>query len=230
MSFGSSIQFTSREQVQSAFDEQDDLPNFGIFQRSQLVFKYTGGNKDEGSEYLGKILTSLEQSQSIAVYTLALYEKKVERPTVSNYDCAIGFRLRNEAVGYVPGMGSPAQVFPEIIQQLKDLRKEIEELKQQREEEDDDNDQPTTLETVTGLLENPAIQNLINGLMSKSTKQTASLSGVPDNATEDQKLAAAIQVLRIADPQLSDHLLKLAELSQNNPKKFQAILSTVELL
>ena len=77
-------------------------------------------------------------------------------------------------------------------------------------------------------MQNPAIMLVIQGLIMRAvdkiipggTSAPVTLAGVDDA----DKLTTALQILKQADPQLEDDLLRLAKLAQEDPSQFNFLL------
>ena len=98
--------------------------------------------------------------------------------------------------------------------------------------EEQDNDEQETNDAggvVGALMQNPAIMQVIQGLIMRAVDKIipagsgapVALAGVDDNG---DKLGTALQILKAADPELEDDLMRLAILAQNDPGQFQFLL------
>jgi len=97
------------------------------------------------------------------------------------------------------------------------------------EQEEEETEAPTQSENIVGaLMQNPAVMQVIQGLIMRAvdkiipvgTGAPVTLAGVDDA----DKLTAALQILKQADPQLEDDLLRLAKLAQEDPGQFNFLL------
>lgn len=231
LSVGGSLQYTKKEQVINAYQLQE-IPSWAIAHRRQFLFKYIGEDLEEGAEQLEKILEDLQNSA--AVYTLRLYEKtNGERITDKTpYDLSFNFRFKTESENYLPGLGgSPREILPLFMQKLETMQEEISALRREREEESEEDTEPQedTIGKITQLLSNPAVMAMLQKFFpaGSPTQVPAQLSGIGD---EEKKIQAALEILRAADPQLGSHLLKLAQVAQNDKQKFSGLISMIDLL
>lgn len=235
-----SVQYTSKEQVLLAYQEQG-IPSLAIMQGKQFMFRFISDDVNEGSEYLEKILDSLVLSASAAIYTLCLYENKNGGIITSStpYDLSFNFRfaVQSQSQNFVPNMGSPREVFPVFMSRMEKLEEQISELRNELAEKDDEG-QGDELGLIGRLLENPAIQNLLTGLISQkqitASSQAATVGSIPESGLNgpniSEKLFQAIIVLQQHDNKLDEHLTKLAAIAAEKPKKFKALLSALELM
>jgi hypothetical protein len=223
MSVGRSVQYTSKDQVLSAY-ETFEIPSWSIRNGNQLLWKYSGDDIAAGEQLLDRVLNDLVKAKSIGIYTLCLYEEAGEIKLKTEYDLSFNFRFQSESENYVSGLGgSPSAVLEEI----RLMRKEIEELRAEREEEDDAPENGP-LGSIGELLKNPEVMALLGKIFNSTPGQVpAQLSGITAD-DEEKKIQQAIPVLKIHDPKLGSHLLKLAELAEKNSVKFKTMISILD--
>lgn len=119
----------------------------------------------------------------------------------------------------------------EIISRLSAIESKM----QEPEEYDEDEPEPSQQAQLIGsILNNPLfingiIQGIFNVFKLPQQPQPAAnvkLAGVTENSEtmeiefDTEKLNAALIVLKQADPNLEEHLLKLADMAKNNPQQF----------
>lgn len=131
-----------------------------------------------------------------------------------------------------------------VIEMLRKMEERLSAIEKAEEEEQEDEKPQTISEKIgayaLGLIENPAIQQaiagaIVNGLgkfIPMQQGQAAKVAGVKqsddvsDSVSEMQrsKIVKAINRLAVCDPQLGDHLLRLADIAENDPGKYQMAL------
>lgn len=122
-----------------------------------------------------------------------------------------------------------AGVNSEIISRLSAI-----ESKMNEPEDEDEEPEPSQQEQLIGsILNNPMfINGLVQGIFSvfkiPQQQNNVTLAGVdtetPEINFDTDKLNAALVVLKQADPQLEDHLLKLADMAKNNTSQFNWLI------
>ena len=117
-----------------------------------------------------------------------------------------------------------AGVNNEIVSRLAAIEERLSEEQVNDEQETND---PGNV--VGALMQNPAIMQVIQGLIMRAVDKIipagsgapVALAGVDDNG---DKLGTALQILKAADPELEDDLLRLAQLAQQDPAQFNFLL------
>lgn len=117
-----------------------------------------------------------------------------------------------------------AGVNNEIVSRLAAIEERL-----SAEPETDDDEPADTGGIVGALMQNPAIMSMFQNMIMKVAEKVipggagapVALAGVDDNA---DKLETALQILKAADPQLEDDLLRLAQLAQQDPAQFNFLL------
>jgi hypothetical protein len=170
-------------------------------------------------------------------YTLAWWD---ERPKMTKgtpdeapsgsvvFVCATEEQISGRIEGYRERIG---YVNNEIVSRLAAI-----EARLQKEEEDDDEEeeqQPEQSAVLGALMQNPAVVNTIqtllmriaDGVVPAPVPVASKLAGVEDPVEFDtEKLNRALVILKRADPNLEDDLLKLARMAEDNPKQFAWLL------
>lgn len=134
---------------------------------------------------------------------------------------SFNFRFQVESENFVSG-GKPSA----ILEELREMRREMNELRARIDDDDEDDPPPSPLGTVGELLKNPEFMALLGQVLGNKTPVSpAQLSGIDD---EDSKITRAIPILKKYDPNLGSHLLKLAELAEKNSVKFKTMISILD--
>jgi hypothetical protein len=236
------IQIIGRDAVLQRF-EALNCDAWALYQGKQFI---VGGT---GSEDLDQWLTSFEASGTTATYLLRVYDCS-EKPTSStgntDYVACMGFKL----IDNYEGMG--------IAGHSNSLMQRLGAVEKQLKERDSDNEEDKTDigGIVMGYLEDPSKLAQIAGIVKMFVAGTAPLpavAGVPaaapaavqgigavtpgadsapvtDDETKLQRLAASLDILGAKDPQICEHLEKLAKLAQDDPGLFKAVISKLDLL
>lgn len=197
-------------------------------------YLYDQDDKIEGRQILQEALTALANNRhNTNAYNIAILRPVDKRHKSKQTGAPEGFEIVNgstfkfnqsEFIPYQP------QIIAGNDREISNLRSEIAALKMQLAGEDmeDDQEEPEDENILSGILKNPEIQkNLVMGLMSLFNGNTGAkvtnLAGIPED--QEDKIYAAIEVLKEADPNLADSLTKLANIAVNNPTQFKMLLS-----
>lgn len=208
------VQFVGIGKTVEAF-ENSDCKMWSLWVDRQMLFSFVGNDSAEAAGALQDILEKLEQNRG--VYTLKVYRKIKDPDFICEKDPSHGsFNFRMMAYdGDTEGTGY-----------YKSLREELAAVKAERDtllDEVGDRDDGGIMGKLGNLfMEDPAklplmiasIQNVI-GMFTTQTRQTGqpapvALSGV--NSALDEQLKQVIEQLKKKDPNLLQHLQKLAAL------------------
>lgn len=228
MSAKKSIQFRSIPLIIEYYREYE-LPCWEIQHDKVPIFRYDGDDTVEGEEKLQHKLNMLKKEGSAGIYTLTLYGDGADK-------LACGFRLNEYSDNYIPGVAGGVPAYNEIMSELNALKAEMKKMRE--DDEDEDEDGMAGLGQIGTLLENPVVQTLLAGVLTKVFPQQSqqpghdvnpgglhAINGVIINPQEqEQKISQALFILKKYDTQLGDHLLKLARLAETNPAKFKSLL------
>lgn len=206
------------------------IPTWSVKQGSALCYKYIGEDIEEGGRQLEAYLDLLQDTESAAIYQLCLYEDFSGRLTdKTECDLSNNFRLNDNTASY----GSPDHFgggYGAILGEIKTMRKELNDLKNQQPEEN-------KLGIIGEILEYESLQPIIMAIGNKCAdwimspaKQVGELkrvSGVPPGATqaktcnwrEDKQIGEAMDVLALTGD-LPEILAQLALLSRKKPTQF----------
>jgi hypothetical protein len=223
-----SVQFTDEVSVLKMYDNNEAV-QWAIFHGTQLMSKYQGKDEHQAREKLKQFLTVVQNSA--AVYTVKLYEKTQGKITnATTHDCSYNFKLLNDTIPYNGGN----YILQQMEKKFTDLQQEIVQLRVERLAENEDDEEPQSdwlggLGKIPGM--NEAIAGLVRGLVSGMGGQAdmqntrIGIAGVTMN--EEEKLTTAMAILAEVDPQLPDHLYKLAMVAKKDPVKFQNLLQVL---
>lgn len=237
------IQIIGKSAVIQRYDALD-CNAWALYQGKQFI---VGGS---GSEELEQWLTSFEASGTTATYMLRVYDGD-EKPTSStantDYVACMGFKL----IDNYEGMGIAGHS-NSLMQRLGAIEKQLKERDSDGEEDKPDIggivmgylEDPTKLAQIAGIIRmfvsgaapSPAVAGVpaaapaaIQGIGSVTPGATDNVP-VTDDETKLQRLAAALDILGAKDPQICEHLEKLAKLAQDDPGLFKAVISKLDLL
>lgn len=179
-------------------------------------------------------------------------KKKIKASTEADY--AYNVMLFDPEEYPSNGMVTRREGYALVMQELQDIKAQMAIQKQEEEEEEDEPESVSGVSNILGffnkLLDNQEVQNkigqLVTGWMDKlllpapaintfpmSTPHEAgamgSVPGAPGQAmiTQEQalKIQSSIEILAGIDPQLGDHLEKIAQLAQKSPGKYKTMIS-----
>lgn len=245
MPAGKSVQFRGIDQAVEAYQNQE-IPRWGLFQGSQFLCKYEGTSMADGADKLETFLKALDlRSADANTYTLCVYDdlgvnEKIKSNT--KYDGSFNFRLVDNIEGYNDQRNK-------YEQRIAGLENTIREMNEPEDEE------PATVkdQLYAGLgkiLEHPQVQQLlatkfiqildglstgISGIFNNKTQpmQEAFPRAAAIGATKDDenlKLEQAVNYLVTIDPLLGTHLLKLAQIAQGDPAKYQNLIGMLNFM
>lgn len=235
MSQAKSIQFKSVEAIVAWYSEEDAPDNWKIaYGKEPPVFQYNGDEKTDGIEKLRRNLNQMFAERSAAIYTIQLFEG--DKAVMS-----ANFRLHDHSDLYVPGVPGGIGGTGEMISILRNLEKQnelitqrLDKLEEDDKDDDDDDTDDQGLGQINNFLNNPFVQGflgkLFDGGLGQKQQKPPAISGINENATQQEKINQAIEILKAHDDKLGDHLLKLASIAKSNPEKFKSLISTLILL
>jgi len=193
-------------------------------------------------EQLESWLTRYEPARSTASYALRLYDgiEPSEVTVNTPYRYCIDFKLTDtyDGMGIMGGYQS---------QQLSAKVTELEKKLKDYEESDTEEREDTLNDVIMGYLDNPvklqqiagALNTIFRGARGEPVqmagKQIAASSPPPGTAdkaqdvdAEAEKLASILDRLQSRDPDILQHLEKLAEIAEKKPKTFNFLLSNLD--
>lgn len=233
------VQFYGTDNVVKAF-EHKDMPNWAIFQGKCLNHKCTSLSMDESGKALMEYLQMLEGGTT-AVYTLKVYEfDTINEKTAC--DGSFNFRLTNQ-----DEYNSRRNSNGEYREKLADRLDRIEKILAEEVEEEEPK------ESMLGKIGNvfindptkvpqmiAALQSVLSLVLPGLTKpqqptqqaipiyqpaQAATMNGIDES---DEQLSKAIEQLKRNDPKITEHLSKLAKLSEEDKQTFGYLLSMLD--
>lgn len=222
----SAVQFFGKESVLTAYKARG-FDVWGLFQGKNLI---TSGEDAEGLE---QFLTMLEPGGSSAQYTLKVFRDLDDPDDVTDKTEANGsfsFKLSQP-------LGSLGRTNEVIINRLEAIEKRLEDsMKVEDEAEaDDENDigfimmqylkDPQKL--ALGL---QAIKGFISSAMAPQTLANvpAAVGSVSDPNEKLERLSVALDKLESKDPNIVEHLEKLAKIAEEKPGTFTMLLNMLE--
>lgn len=220
------------ESVLSYYDEYDH-PAYRVYAGNSpkieyCRFQYDGIDKSIGREKLMEALHSLVQNvENTNTYIIQILKQKGK--TIEPYN-QISFQLNK------PNNIYPAQIGAYQMQQNNHINNEIisrlrglEEKLQMMEEDDEEIEEEDDNNILGGLLNNPQMKNMLIGMLANimTPNKPQAVAGIKENNAnndEEIKIITALEVLKNNTPDLGDKLLKLADMSTNNPSQYQWLI------
>lgn len=233
-----SVQCREIDQVVQMYKNQK-VPAFGIKQNSALNFKYQGEDLDQGALQLQAFLEFLADSQSSAIYTLAVYEDFDGRITEKTPpDLSFNFRLRDDYP--ISKMGEMyGGNYGQVLQELKEVKAKLAAIEKAPEDEN-------RLGIIGELMEMEPLQPMLMAIGNKvadwilkdqKVGELKRVSGIPGHGggmsepwRQNALLAEALDTLSEHVPDLPDVMKRLAVMSREKPSKFNLYLSMIRKL
>ena len=240
MAFSKAVQFRGIKNVVKAYKNKA-VPAWGLFQQTQFLEKYEGDDVDEGATLLQDYLEALDQrSNDNNTYTLCVYEivKGSKINSATKFDASFNFRLADTIEDHLSSKMSGV-----YEDRIRGLEEKINQLTEPEPEEMTPQEKMWAM--VGKIMEHPQIQQAIatrvlgfvdslgNILSGVKPGQRAAIGTVTSNSTvmdENAKLQQAVNILVTVDAQLGTHLLKLAEVAQADPAKYEQLIGMLKLL
>ncbi len=232
----SAVLFRGSDKVLKAY-ERVDIPAWALCNGKDIIFSFSGENQSEGYAMLKECLNALEENDSQAILHLRVYDElKGKITSATPYSNSFPFALFDPEDGMVHMPRGKSVLLARISA--------LEEQLQKKEEEDDQVEEKPSgfMGKIGQLLERPEIQDrlvqaaigAIQNIFGQS-KLPATMAGIPgaqtatapqtegsmyDKLSADQqnKLREAMELLMARDPQIGDHLLKLAKIPDSKYK------------
>lgn len=242
-----SLQFIGIDQIVKAFNyRQAEL--WAIFDGRRLI------HKGEGADALREFLDMIAGSQTTATYILKIYDDLDDAKAIKSNtpdDGSFNFKLHQYQGSGEGGIvrrhyGDPVQA--EILARLDGIEGKISGVGEPG--EDDEDGFGEQLQTaVIGMLQDPnKLKNFLDIFRSSAPTGGAltgpyrpasvgsanpgsgspaapTLGGQPLTAESLQRIGDIIETLARHDPNIVEHLDKLAKLAERSPKKFSSILA-----
>ena len=215
--------------VLSYYDEYDH-PAYRVFAGNSpkieyCRFQYDGTDKGIGREKLMEALQSLVQNvENTNTYIIQILKQKGKNLEPYNQ---ISFQLNKPNTLFPAQMGAfntmqNNQVNNEILSRLRGLEEKLQSLEEEEEEDEEEEEN-----VLSGLLNNPTMKNMLIGMLANimTPQKPQAVAGIKEDVnTEDQKILAALDILKANTPNLGDKLLKLADMATNNPAQYQMLI------
>lgn len=219
-----SVQFRELDEVIQAYQENNS-PVFAIFHNESLIRKYTGDDIDEGCQQLAKELVKLENSA--AIYTLRIYDSIPDKGAIRSgtpYDGSYNFRFRE-----YDAVSGTKKTDPQLLELLGRMNDRLDDLEEEREEKANG----AGVGWIGELLANPEIKNIAMGVLSGVLQSVVGSLKLPTPATvgdvpNGDPLQLALNTLAKNDPNIVEHLQKLAAISEQNKPMFKMLLQTLD--
>lgn len=232
------------------FYEQHEEAAFKIFAGNKpdaayCRFEFVEDDKPLGTEMLQNNLLALKNNtQNTNQYLLQIIKKarKVKNGIKAVDFVNVTFQLNDNSVtpytqgSFVAGINDNHRL-EAAIEKMQLQNKQMIEALQQRinelEEDEEETEDTTGSNFIAGLVNNPELQTMVIGALSKlfqgqnsnSMSSNAQINGIKESTDNDAQLNAAITILKVHDISLADDLTKLANIAETNPKQFAFLLS-----
>ena len=241
------VAFRGVSQVVAAY-EANGMPAWAICNGDCIMFADETGNIEEGTNSLRDMLKKMQQGGSEAQFTLRVYELLPKGKILSNTPCSrsFGFKLyeSDEDSPFQSGRRNYAR---EADEKIRALEVEIAKLRLEIEEAEEPEPEGGINGFIAGIATDPMFKQMvmqgIAGLVQKIVpmpmRQPAAVAGIA-NGQEGQvmpsvlkdgqleKIHGALDLLCTRDPDLGDHLQKLASIALTNPQQFQWLLGMLQ--
>lgn len=247
------VQFYGVHRVLQAYEDRQAAP-FILLYGNQLLLKYAGHQMEEGKALLHGYLKSIQSPESIATYTLCVFDKVPSGGLNSKtpYDGSFNFKLHEPGEQMLYRNEMP-HAYEELKAMILEMRAELNEKGE---------DKPAGIGAIiSGIFDNPQVQTLIAqrliGLVDNILPMARQISyveqssglgkvaGADQGSYQDRKIAGADEhnyqeqiaatneawpVLFQADPDIGNHLKKLASLAEKNREQFLSLVGMLEKL
>lgn len=230
--------FRGRDATLQAYTFNKVAP-WAIFVGKELMCSYNDENLAEGAEVLGEFMDAMVDNKMEGTYQLRMYRVIPPNGIMNNTPYSYSFKFQ------LYGEDDYQQLNP-MHMQLKALKEEIRQLKEDKDQEDEDEfswkgqigaimkDPETRRMLVMGIA--GFVRNMFNkfsppaGMAGTPTMEPTG-TGQPTMADlfnrlsidEQEKFNQATYFLLSKDPKIGTNLLKLAELLNNNPGMYDSL-------
>lgn len=211
------VQYFGSESVVKAY-LQREVGSFAVFQGKEMIFAHVCEDCEEGKEKLLEFVTGLWKGTT-AVYSLKIY-RDVETITKTSQDCgSFNFKL-HEWEGSGNGSGNDNLILSKLAALEARLNDE--------EEGEEENEPADQWDKIGALLEKPVVIAGINKLFGIDISQPAKVGAIPPTDENEKLITQAVAILKTKDPNLGNHLMKLAGIAESKPANFKFLLQTLE--
>lgn len=222
------LQFNSLESVLDAYDNRQ-VESWAIHQGKQFMFK------GQGHDELLTILNSISKGGTNAIYTIKVFEdvddvKKIKSNTPD--DGSFNFRLNSDQMTLTTEQYTSVYSNRAIAEKLEALEKRL------LEDEEIENEKNKSLGKIGDILEHPVIAPIVPILLEKiistifgNNNQNNQNNMLPAMAisgiSDDEIIEDTIEKLKVFDPEVKNHLLKLLEMANNNNELFKIVINSL---
>jgi len=230
-----------------------EVPMFAVFVGKDLKFSYRSEDQEAGIQFLSEQLQAIRASNGSGIYTLKVYNAVDKDGYISNathYVGSFNFKVCEADPYFTAGRQQMIQGAPpvpdkmaEILNRMDQRMVEIEKrLDEEAVEEEERHPAISIMDGIGSIGEKyPWLQNKIDDLFllgrtffkKLNPMAEGKINGIdPSTMTPQQKVVAALDILHKADTdgKFPDRLLKLAELSINDPDMYQVMIKKLDLL
>lgn len=218
------VQLIGKESVISAYSDVG-CDTWAILQGKQFVI--SGDNEGDLGTWLGRFT----QGGSTATYTLRCYDTDSAPDSLTagtNFVASFNFKLIDMYAGAgIAGHNT------KLVGRIEELEKKLKDA--------DGEEEPDIMSAIMGWLNDPQKLQMAVGafkmlfgsnaggtLPMPAPQGVAGFSGTPKNQEEAlQRLAAVIDRLEKKDPQIVEHLEKLADIAERKPDTFKFLISNL---
>jgi hypothetical protein len=230
---GRTVQATSMDDVLAMY-ERYGLPAFAIWIQKEMFFPFEGADMEEGCALLAEILEQLRQSA--AIYTLRVYKTVPVNGIVNTTPYTAGFNFKLKDIRGADGEYLERRSDnSELMGVVNAMRLELQEMRLRLDGEEEEQPENDVIGRIQQVLAHPLTNHILGYLNLAPANATepvkrAVMNGVnaPTANDQDLKIQQAVAVLKEADPQCGDHLLKLAAIAQSDPKGFKMLLGYLD--
>jgi len=232
--------FRGLNQVMKAY-MANEVAAWSISCGKSMPFKYEGDDLNEGQQMLKQAFKMLKEGGSEAAYQLRVYDHMPSGKILSNTPDSGSFSFGlfdydGEQSPYQKRTNSVLGAVNEKLEafQAAWMEKVLDKVKQDEEEEAQPAKPAGIMGFVGAMLDNPQIQGMlmqkIFGWLNGGAQMPAAIGAVEQGSqpaqvtlTQDQvdKLNAAVDILMTCDPNLGDHLMKIATIARDEPGKYK---------
>lgn len=217
--------YKGKAEVIEAFDTYAEKPYFSIWNRSAMYIRYNGEDFEEAKERIIHIIDSCVKEGDCAVLTLRLHPEKektyiTKSPTYANFSFLCSDNVTAPAV-------SGSDVNAVLLNEINNLRAEINALKMQQTVEDDDDEENDDDDTALGMVgqiqkvcDIPIVAQTLGALINKwstGAQRVNNLAGTDPTVEECVKTLFSKGVT-------IKHLQKLAEMPEAKIKMLLTML------
>ncbi len=215
-----------------------EVPNWALFNGKIMIEKCETDDLNESVSLFAAICNKLHSSNSTGTYTLKTYEDldgKHIKPSTEP-DRSFNFTLF-EPGEFTPGFHSGGRE-DRLMQRLDAIEAKI--AAQDDSEEGEEKIGSVVMDWVNKFLEMPEIRSRVatamGSLLDKflpmpnnnnnqgAISNPASIGSVPDEQKQIELINQAVQLLYSVDKNLGVHLMKVAEIAQKNPGKYNMLI------